>query len=83
MLLGNATDVKKQFAIITAYIDKMNLIDHEVYVDRQALKWWRTIYHGDLADYRNVREHVASMFQQLADRKILLTWVAELHGVLD
>ena len=76
------TDVKKQFAIITAHVDKLNLINYEIYVGCQALEWWCTNYHGDMAVYSRVRDHVAAMFQQLTDRKVLLTWIAELHQVL-
>lgn len=82
ILLGNVTDVKKQFAIITAHVDRLNLINHEIYVDRQALKWWHTNYRGDMAVYSSVRDHVAAIFQQLTDKKVLLTWTAELHQVL-
>lgn len=76
------TDVKKQFAIITAHVDILNLINHEIYVDRQALEWWRTNYRGDMTVYSRVRDHVAAMFQQLTDKKVLLIWIAELHKVL-
>ena len=63
-------------------MDRLNLINHEVYVDRQALKWWRTNYRGDIKVYNGVRDHVAAMFEQLTEKKVLLIWVAELHQVL-
>ena len=60
-------------------VDTMNVPGEEVYVDRQALKWWLN-KGGKWADYERVRNHVAEMFDRLKSKEIL-DWISELYKV--
>ena len=72
---------QQQFFIITGLVERLNSIGNEIYVDHQALEWWQKS-GGDMAVYRNVRDHVAEMFNTLANKREILMWIAELHQVL-
>lgn len=72
---------QQQFFIVTGLVERCNSIDNEVYVDHQALEWWRK-RGGDMEVYRNVRDRVAEMFNTLANKSKILTWIAELHQIL-
>ena len=79
---GEVKETKQQLFIITGLVERLNSIGNEIYVDRQALGWWRT-KGGDMAVYRSVRDNVEEMFNKLTDRSLLLTWIAELQKVLN
>ena len=72
---------QQQFFIVTGLVERCNSIDNEVYVDHQALEWWCK-RGGDMEVYLEVRSHVAEMFNTLANKSEILTWIAELHQIL-
>lgn len=53
-----------------------------LYVDQQALEWWRASPQGNIARYEEVRGQVEEMYRSLTHtRADILAWVRELFHI--